>query len=118
MLSAFLMERLEVNDMIELKDLLKEDEAIVEHHLHNKAFKGITYKVKLVISDEYDEYIVYAHSKEEAEQIVRCKFGNWRNIVSLYPSYVVGSILVLIVSNHIVIYCSNVKLAARVKEML
>ena len=38
-----------------------------------KAFKGITYKVKLVMSDEY---IIEAHSKEEAEQIARDKFGN------------------------------------------
>ena len=38
-----------------------------------KAFKGITYKVKLVMSDEYT---IEAHSKEEAEQIARDKFGN------------------------------------------
>ena len=38
-----------------------------------KAFKGITYKVKLVMSDEY---VVKAHSKEEAEQIARDKFGS------------------------------------------
>ena len=38
-----------------------------------KAFKGITYKVKLVMSDEY---VVKAHSKEEAEKLARDKFGN------------------------------------------
>ena len=38
-----------------------------------KAFKGMTYKVKLVMSDEY---VVKAHSKEEAEQIARGMFGN------------------------------------------
>ena len=38
-----------------------------------KAFKGITYKVKLVMSDEC---VVKAHSKEEAEQIARGMFGN------------------------------------------
>ena len=38
-----------------------------------KAFKGITYKVKLVMSDEY---IIEAHSKEEAEHIARGMFGN------------------------------------------
>ena len=38
-----------------------------------KAFKGITYKVKLVMSDEYT---IEAQSKEEAEQIARDKFGN------------------------------------------
>lgn len=38
-----------------------------------KAFKGITYKVKLVTSDEYT---IEAHNKEEAEQIARDKFGN------------------------------------------
>ena len=38
-----------------------------------KAFKGITYKVKFVMSDEYT---IEAHSKEEAEQIARDKFGN------------------------------------------
>ena len=37
-----------------------------------KAFKGITYKVKLVMSDEY---IIEAHNKGEAEQIAREKFG-------------------------------------------
>ena len=38
-----------------------------------KAFKGVTYKVKLIMSDEYT---IEAHSKEEAEQIAREKFGN------------------------------------------
>ena len=38
-----------------------------------KAFKGMTYKVKLVMSDEY---IIEAHSKEEAEKLARDKFGN------------------------------------------
>ena len=38
-----------------------------------KAFKGITYKVKFVMSDEYT---IEAHSKEEAEQIARGMFGN------------------------------------------
>ena len=43
-----------------------------------KAFKGInhkviTYKVKLVMSDEYT---IEAHSKEEAEKLARDKFGN------------------------------------------
>ena len=38
-----------------------------------KAFKGVTYNVKLVMSDEYT---IEAHSKEEAEQIARDKFGN------------------------------------------
>ena len=38
-----------------------------------KAFKGMTYRVKLVMSDEYT---IEAHSKEEAEQIARDKFGN------------------------------------------
>ena len=33
----------------------------------------MTYKVKLVMSDEYT---IEAHSKEEAEQIAREKFGN------------------------------------------
>ena len=36
MLSAFLVERMEVNTMIELKDLLEEGEVIVEYHLHNE----------------------------------------------------------------------------------
>ena len=47
-----------------------------EHKLNYeryKAFKGITYKVKLVMSDEC---VVKAHSKEEAEQIARGMFGN------------------------------------------
>ena len=43
------------------------------NHERYKAFKGITYKVKLVMSDEYT---IEAHSKEEAEQIARDKFGN------------------------------------------
>ena len=38
-----------------------------------KAFKGITYKVKLVMSDEY---IIEAHNKGEAEQIARDKVGS------------------------------------------
>ena len=38
-----------------------------------KAFKGMTYKVKLVMSDEYT---IEAHSKEEAEKLARDKFGN------------------------------------------
>ena len=38
-----------------------------------KAFKGMTYKVKLVMSDEYT---IEAHNKEEAEQIARGMFGN------------------------------------------
>ena len=38
-----------------------------------KAFKGITYKVKLVMSDEY---IIETHNKGEAEQIARGMFGN------------------------------------------
>ena len=38
-----------------------------------KAFKGITYKVKLVMSDEY---IIEAHNKGEAEQTARELFGN------------------------------------------
>ena len=33
----------------------------------------MTYKVKLVMSDEY---IIEAHSKEEAEKLARDKFGN------------------------------------------
>ena len=43
------------------------------NHERYKAFKGMTYKVKLVMSDEYT---IEAHSKEEAEQIAREKFGN------------------------------------------
>lgn len=39
-----------------------------------KAFKGTTtYTVKLLMSDEYT---LEAHSREEAEQIARGKFGN------------------------------------------
>ena len=38
-----------------------------------KAFKGFTYKVKLVMSDEYT---IEAHSKEEAGKLARDKFGN------------------------------------------
>ena len=41
--------------------------------LNIASIKGITYKVKLVMSDEC---VVKAHSKEEAEQIARGMFGN------------------------------------------
>ena len=51
---------------------------MIKHHNSNNllniaSIKGITYKVKLVMSDEY---IIEAHNKGEAEQIERDKFGN------------------------------------------
>ncbi len=38
MLLAFLVEEMEANKMIELKNLLEEDEVIAQYHLHNEYF--------------------------------------------------------------------------------
>ena len=56
-----------------IKEITPESTEYKPNYERYKAFKGITYKVKLVMSDEY---VVKAHSKEEAEQIARGMFGN------------------------------------------
>ena len=56
-----------------IQEITEESTEYKPNYERYKAFKGITYKVKLVMSDEY---IVEAHSKEEAEQIARGMFGN------------------------------------------
>ena len=56
-----------------IQEITPESMEYAPNYERYKAFKGITYKVKLVMSDEY---AMEAHSKEEAEQIAREKFGN------------------------------------------
>ena len=56
-----------------IQEITKESTEYKPNYERYKAFKGITYKVKLVMSDEYT---IEAHSKEEAEQIARGMFGN------------------------------------------
>ena len=56
-----------------IQEITPESMEYAPNYERYKAFKGITYKVKLVMSDEYT---IEAHSKEEAEQIARDKFGN------------------------------------------
>ena len=56
-----------------IQEITPESMEYAPNYERYKAFKGITYKVKLVMSDEY---IIEAHNKGEAEQIAREKFGN------------------------------------------
>ena len=56
-----------------IQEITKESTEYKPNYERYKAFKGITYKVKLVMSDEYT---IEAHSKEEAEKLARDKFGN------------------------------------------
>ena len=56
-----------------IQEITKESTEYKPNYERYKVFKGMTYKVKLVMSDEYNSE---AHSKEEAEQIAREKFGN------------------------------------------
>ena len=56
-----------------IQEITPESMEYATNYERYKAFKGITYKVKLVMSDEYT---IEAHSKEEAEKIARDKFGN------------------------------------------
>ena len=56
-----------------IQEITKDSTEYKPNYERYKAFKGMTYKVKLVMSDEY---IIEAHSKEEAEQIARGMFGN------------------------------------------
>ena len=56
-----------------IQEITEESAEYRPNYERYKAFKGMTYKVKLVMSDEYT---IEAQSKEEAEQIVRDKFGN------------------------------------------
>ena len=56
-----------------IQEITKDSTEYKPNYERYKAFKGMTYKVKLVMSDEY---IIEAHSKEEAEKLARDKFGN------------------------------------------
>ena len=56
-----------------IQEITKESTEYKPNYERYRAFKGITYKVKLVMSDEYT---IEAHSKKEAEQIARGMFGN------------------------------------------
>ena len=56
-----------------IQEITKESTEYKPNYERYKAFKGIVYKVKLVMSDEY---IIEAYNKGEAEQIAREKFGN------------------------------------------
>ena len=62
-----------LQDLFRSKEITEDSTEYKPNYERYKAFKGMTYKVKLVMSDEY---IIEAHSKEESEKLARDRFGN------------------------------------------